>query len=388
MEHMRMIASRAEDAWHALRQPGAYEWWYFDALSEDHEYGLVAIWFCGMPFSADYNAHLEAYERGCAAPPNPCDYAAFSFALYHRGRPIAYALVEYDDFTASTTQPAVWTGRNAFTYDPATATYHLVVDVELTEVTTVIPVAIGRRLTGTFTFRNLNENWFAPALAASGVGAPGMAHGTHTWNLVAPVCTTHGALEITDANGRCERRVTFTGRGYHDHNYDTVPMLRAINRWHWGRCWRGDRMLIYYRNEPFPGQPGAFSFGAVFDGAQPQLVTDAIEVVFEAQRRNWLGLKYPHHLRITLPATGETWTIRQQYMVDSGPFYVRFLSGPGTESNGNTYGVSETLDGVRLRRRIFRPMINTRIQRPASRGALLPAPVVRLGRTALIWLVT
>lgn len=385
---MRMIASRAEDAWHALRQPGAYEWWYFDALSEDHEYGLVAIWFCGMPFSADYNAHLEAYERGRAAPPNPCDYAAFSFALYHRGRPIAYALVEYDDFTASTVRPAVCTGRNAFTYDPATATYHLVVDVDLTEITTVVPVAIGRRLTGAFTFRNLNEDWFSPAWAASVSRTMGGAHGTHTWNLAAPVCATNGSLEITGADGRCERRVAFAGRGYHDHNYDPSPMIRAINRWHWGRCWRGDRMLIYYRNEPFPGRPGAFSFGAVFDGAQPQLVTDAVEVAFEAQRRNWLGLKYPHRLRVTLPETGEVWTIRQRHMVDSGPFYVRFLSGPGTEADGDAHGVSETLDGVRLRRRIFRPMINTRIQRPPSRGALLPAPVVRLGRTALIWLVT
>ncbi len=383
-----MIASRAEDAWHALRQPGAYEWWYFDALSDDQEYGLVAIWFCGMPFSADYNAHFEAYERGRAAPPDPADYAAFSFALYHRGRPIAYALVEYDEFAASTTHPVVCAGRNAFAYDPTTATYHLAVDVDLTEVTTAIPVAAGRRLTGAFAFRNLNESWFSPALAASSLGLLSAAHGTHTWNLVAPVCATSGELELVAADGRCERRVRFAGRGYHDHNYDPVPMTRAINRWHWGRCWRGDRMLIYYRNEPFPGQPGAFSFGAVFDGAQPQVVTDAIEVAFEAQRRNWLGLKYPHRLRVTLPATGESWTIRQQHMVDSGPFYVRFLSSPEPGAEGDAHGVSETLDGARLRWRMFRPMIKTRIQRPQSRGALLPAPVARLGRTALIWLVT
>ncbi len=383
---MRMIASRTEDAWHRLRQPGAYEWWYFDALSEDREYGLVAIWFCGIPFSPDYNAHFEAYERGRALPPDPCDYAAFSFALYHRGRPIAYALVEYDTFTASTTRPMVSTGRNLLTYDPATATYHLNVDVDLTEVTTPIPVAIGRRLTGTFSFRNLNENWLSPEVMVSSQGGMEHALGTHTWNLVAPVCATHGALEITGADGRCERRVAFVGRGYHDHNYDPVPMSRAINRWHWGRCWRGDRMLIYYCNEPLPGQPGAFSFGAVFDGERPEIVTDAIEVTFEAQRRNWLGLKYPHRLHITLPATGETWTIRQQHMVDSGPFYIRFLSGAGPDDDA--HGVSETLDGRRLRWRLFRPMINTRIQRPPSRANLLPAPVVRLGRTALIWLVS
>lgn len=385
---MRMIASHADDAWHVLRQPGAYEWWYFDALSEDQDYGLVAIWFCGMPFSPDYNAHVEAYERGRAAAPDPCDYAAFSFALYHRGRPIAYALTEYDTFTALTTQPTVCTGRNWFTYDAATATYHLVVDVDLTEVTTPIPVAIGRRLTGTMTFRNLTENWFSPALAASSLGRLSSANGTHTWNLVAPVCATQGTLEITAADGRRERQVAFAGRGYHDHNYDTVPMSRAINRWHWGRCWRGDRMLIYYRNEPLPGQPGDFSFGAVFDGERPQLVTDAIDVAFEAQQRNWLGLKYPHRLRVTLPSTGETWMIRQRHMVDSGPFYIRFLSGLEAESNDDAHGVSETLDGVRLRWRLFRPMINTRIQRPPSRRALLPAPVMRLGRTALIWLVT
>lgn len=390
---MRMIASSAEDAWHALRQPGAYEWWYFDALSDDQEYGLVAIWFCGMPFSPDYNSHIDRHRRHpeSVPPPDPCDYGAFSFALYHRGRTIAYSLVEYDadDFAASTAHPEVRTGRNRFTYDSDTATYRLVVDVPLTEVTTGIPVALGRRLTGSFAFQNRTPNWLSDA-DADRLNRPGRASATHTWNLVAPVCAVRGAATLFAPDGETEREVAFTGRGYHDHNFDTEPMSRAINRWHWGRCWTGDRMLVYYATEPFRGAGAPFNCGILFDDAEPRVVTDRLDVTFPSQRRNWLALKYPDCLRLRLPEdAGEAgeWVVRKRHMVDSGPFYVRFLSELDG-SSGAAHGVSETLDGTRLRPRFLRPMINTRIHRPESRRRALPAPLARLSRTALAWLVS
>jgi carotenoid 1,2-hydratase len=389
---MRMTASLSDDAWHELRSPGAYEWWYFDALSDDREYGLVAIWFCGMPFSPDYNSHLENHLRAPqkVAPPDPCDYSAFSFALYHRGRPLAYSLIEYDagDFQASATSPAVQLGRNWFRYEADSATYRLHVDAALTDITKGVPMTVGKRLTGEFSFQNRLAGWSLRDIAPHDCDRWERRDSSHLWNLVAPVCAVAGAACIQSPSGATERSVNFYGSGYHDHNLDSQPMTRAINRWHWGRCWVDRRMLVYYHNVPFPGEGAPFNCGVLFEDDRPKLLTDRLTIHVESQRRNWLGLQYPDRIHLRLPEATDEWIVERRHMVDSGPFYVRFLSGvrSGGAFAQTGHGVSETLDGVRLRRRLLRPMINTRIQRPGSRRVDLP--FARLRRTAAAWLIS
>ena len=89
---MRLVLDPAEDAAHAgwLRDtPGAYEWWYFDALSDDGEYALACVWFLGNPFSPYYRLVAQG------VPADPADHNALFFALYGQGRLHAYHFTRF-----------------------------------------------------------------------------------------------------------------------------------------------------------------------------------------------------------------------------------------------------------------------------------------------------
>ena len=89
---MRLVLDPAEDAAHGewLRtKPGAYEWWYFDALSDDGEWALTCIWFLGNPFSPYYR--LSAQGKNA----DPFAHNALFFALYRQGRLHAYHFTRF-----------------------------------------------------------------------------------------------------------------------------------------------------------------------------------------------------------------------------------------------------------------------------------------------------
>ena len=52
------------DAWHQVRSPGGYEWWYFDTQDAAQELQIVAILFEGFAFHPGY---LRSYEIGRAS---------------------------------------------------------------------------------------------------------------------------------------------------------------------------------------------------------------------------------------------------------------------------------------------------------------------------------
>ena len=89
---MRLVLDPAEDAAHEhwLREtPGAYEWWYYDALSDDGEWALTCIWFLGNPFSPYYR--LAALGQRA----DPFAHNALYFALYRHGRLHAYHFTRF-----------------------------------------------------------------------------------------------------------------------------------------------------------------------------------------------------------------------------------------------------------------------------------------------------
>ncbi len=89
---MRLILDPTEEAAHGewlRRTPGAYEWWYFDALSDDGRHALTCIWFLGNPFSPYY----RQAARGQAA--DPFRHNALFFALYRDGRLHAYHFTRF-----------------------------------------------------------------------------------------------------------------------------------------------------------------------------------------------------------------------------------------------------------------------------------------------------
>ena len=73
---------------------GAYEWWYFDALTHDNEWGIVVIFYQGNPFSPEYIRQIENRKS------TPDEFPAISISVYHKNRTEYYSFIEYslEDF--------------------------------------------------------------------------------------------------------------------------------------------------------------------------------------------------------------------------------------------------------------------------------------------------
>jgi hypothetical protein len=91
---MQILSSLQSDIWHNLKEPGSYEWWYFDAVTDDERYSIVAIWFSGFPFSPYYLQRLRAWKQNGSKLngvsngskydpplPNPLEHTAFSLVF-------------------------------------------------------------------------------------------------------------------------------------------------------------------------------------------------------------------------------------------------------------------------------------------------------------------
>ena len=104
------------DGWHAVRSPGGYEWWYFDA--EDAAGGLqfVAIFLEGFVFHPGYLRRYARYRSRPTrhAPPLPGEYPCAYFAVYEGGRVLAQFMTQVrpGDFHATGEGPEVRVGDN------------------------------------------------------------------------------------------------------------------------------------------------------------------------------------------------------------------------------------------------------------------------------------
>jgi hypothetical protein len=54
-ENFSFSSSVAADVWHPKKSASAYEWWYFDALSDDASEAIVIIFLDNFVFSPRYN---------------------------------------------------------------------------------------------------------------------------------------------------------------------------------------------------------------------------------------------------------------------------------------------------------------------------------------------
>src|SRR5688572_15377252 len=110
------------DAWHSVRSPGGYEWWYFDAEDDSADVQVVAILFDGFVFHSGYLRACHRYLRNPTrhAPPIASQYPCAYMAVYEKGRLLAQFMTQYPpaSLSASPHEPHVKTGPNSFTTHP------------------------------------------------------------------------------------------------------------------------------------------------------------------------------------------------------------------------------------------------------------------------------
>jgi carotenoid 1,2-hydratase len=341
---LRIVSGFSDVGWHDLRDSGAYEWWYFDALSDDGNTAFVFIFFAGLPFSPDY---LTDHERSRGA--EALDHVALFAAVYRHGKQVAYALNRYprSQFDAARDGLRVRVGPSAIDGSVRGAFVH--VDV---------PLLFGGRLEADVRFRS------AAHCEQLDFG-PGDASSKHVWNPIAPACRVEGTLRLAPRGGGEATEESFAGTGYEDHNYGSRPLTEGIDRWHWGRAHLGDTTVVFYHNELTGGRAESV-LAVVSESAEP-FHADWVEFDVTRWGRRILCPRFPREVSLRGAAGDKTVRLdgRVRTILDWGPFYMRFLTDFDCEVGGTVLsgpGISEYLDPRGLRARVLRPLVKTRIR--------------------------
>ncbi|ADV62149.1 hydroxyneurosporene synthase [Isosphaera pallida ATCC 43644] len=362
------------DRFFAFEQPGAHEWWYFDAISHDGRDALVIVFYAGLPFDPSFGVAAIRHHRDPSRfpKPDPLDHCAVGLCWYRDGQTAAYALNGFrrPDFSYRTDPFTVAIDANCLERDHE-GVYHLSLDTPSKNGDARLKAKL--HFTPAASTRPLERN----------LGAPDHPH---HWILAAADCRVEGDLEIVPiTHGRPRFRLpaqpdgpsggprklsaahlAFQGRGYHDHNAGAEEMSRAMTRWRWGRFHFEDRTLIYYQSEPRPGKGDPAALVIECRDGEPIQLDERPVLQLDDRSRTVFGLQ--HARRLTAPGHGLTW--EQTHLVDQGPFYLRWLpiarrldqdvSAPIIR------GISELLDTHHLNRIWFNWMIPYRLKRPAS----------------------
>ncbi len=320
--------------------PGAYEWWYFDAVSDGGEWALSCIWFLGNPFSPYY----RQAARGVSADP----YAnnALFFALYRHGHLHAYHFTRFpvSQVSAAETLPLCLVfGPNTVSM-PSPGEWRLTLADENGN---------GRMLAASLTFTG------PPLSASTGEDMP--LDGDHSWLPIAPFCRVFGQITLRETQNPGSEKISFTGTGYHDHNWGRLPFDAAIRNWTWARAaLPGQRSVILYHVRPHRGLP--VSHLLLFEAGRLAYYDARASV--QRDKPVWNGFGTRYQSRLTVRGDSLSVVFRFGRRLDSSPFYIRALCGAEVTQSGQTetgHGIGEYLRPRPLSRRLVASAIKARI---------------------------
>ena len=342
---LQNLASTDPDRWVNPTAPGAHEWWYFDAISDDGRDSFVIVWYSALPFDPDYGlASLRHIQNPGKYPkPNPLDHCAIGFSWYRDGKTVAYALNRFrkEQFCHRMDNSGIHLNihKNILSRDNA-GHYKLSIN------TPALGFGIG-------TSQIQAELTFESASAVSGWEQDlGNSDHPHLWILAAPDCQVRGQIEVG------KKSLAFKGRGYHDHNAGGDELSRSFHKWHWGRFHSGESTKIYYVCEPTPGE----SQGLWLECHQGQVTETRTLQKLEGSepKRTVFGIRYEDQLR---HAESESlWRLGKP--VDQGPFYLRFVGQMESSEGAHGLGICELLQADHLHQRWFNWMIPYRLKQP------------------------
>ena len=364
-----LTSSTAHDVWHGSEEKDAYEWWYFDAISDDGRDAVVIIFLDNFIFSPRYNRLCMSSESGFPSKTSEtsetsktsktsetCRFPALAFFYYRDGKPLLRCINEVtsDSFSASKDTARCRIGESEFEFGAAAGGdgYRIAVRGVMQG---------GRRLEADFEWVNTESDL--------GFEENGGVEGSHNWNLVAPRAEVTGKIDVLDGKAPDKARLNFRGTGYHDHNHDTRWLPEAVKRWQWGRVHFHDATAVFYDFEPFEGE----RVSRLITLRNGKVRVDRVRVLESAARRDVFGLSYPSSLTF-VAEDGLSLTVKNSRPVDSSFFYLRFMNEStitfpdGDVSTGKA--LTECLAPKALRFRWLDWLVDMRIGRE-GRGAFL-----------------
>jgi carotenoid 1,2-hydratase len=299
------------DAWHEVRAPGGYEWWYFDADDPEHDRHFVAILFQGLVFHPQYLRRYFRYRRSPTrvAPPVPAEYPAAYFVMYEAGRIRRQFMTQFSsgDFSARSDRLQVEIGRNRIcTRDDGAI--ELAVSGTPWELTWRGPRLLATSdLAASVTF----SPRFSRFPVERALLSPDLCNVEHRWVVADPLCDVHASISIDGQS------IDFRGRGYHDHNYGTGPFGSGLARWVCGRVLLPERAVTFHYAQPRdPALPREIH---LFEAdATSTRTTEVSQIVIDWSARTGTGLAYPRRL-----ALDDALVLTVPRVIDSSPFRMR-----------------------------------------------------------------
>lgn len=330
-----------------LDAPGGFAWWYADMV-DAHGNGLVLIWSFGLPFLPGY---ASAARSGSAQRAG--DRPSLNLATYKNGELDFYLLQEFEPSEVE------WSDDGeSWTFGDNKLSSRVQGDRRImrVELDTDVPGLDGR-LDGEIEIVGRARKPFGGETPVEGLPE-------HDWTPLTVLA--HGRAELAFPDGstwQCE------GRAYHDRNGGNVPLHDVgIDHWIWGRAPLEDRELIYYLLWPSPDEdPVALGMEIAADGQTT--VHEHLEVTRTAQTRNIGGLRWWRDLELRLD--GQPWLdVTHRWVVDSGPFYMRYLTR-ATAPNGRTAtGVGELCEPDRIDLGRHRPLVRMRVHHSQGHNSM------------------
>ncbi|MFV0388315.1 MAG: hypothetical protein ACK5NT_06145 [Pyrinomonadaceae bacterium] len=306
--YVSFSSSLADDVWHPKKSTVGYEWWYFDAISDDANEAIIITFLENHLYSKEYalagttRNHATNQDRPVGAP-------AVLFAYYKNGKPKFRILQEFGtgDFEAETEKPACSIGKNSFRFESAPYGSGFLINLSL-------PLRNGRTLSAEIEWLAIEsnfdceENLFEP--------------GKHRWNLTIPRADVTGRIRVFNRNGKPHREINFRGTGYHDHNLDDRWLPETVTTWQRGRAHFPEATVIFYRYlETGKSRPET---KLVLVDEEGMRLEDAVATESEV-RRSLYGLKHPGIINFEAPEI-ESLNVRQNRLIDSTFFYLKFFS--------------------------------------------------------------
>ncbi len=360
---MRISTSLKNDAWHDLKEAGSYEWWYFDAVDEENDLSLVAIWFCGFPFSPYYiNSYNKwvAEGRNGKSFPDPLEHTAFSFNLYSKGAEVINFIKEGNSnlFASSKESPYAKFESNKFYYDDEENRFVLEFDFQMP--------SRRKQVKGKIVF-SMSHNGQSYDLSEFSYGQT-----EHAWVLVSPKADVDGEIIVFNGIKNKLKKYKFLGKGYHDHNYGKLPMNTDIEKWYWGRAHSNNIDIVYYIISYKSQQQEPFVFLMATENDKLLVLNNEFTLSENGQEKSFF---VPHYSKkLTLSNDRIEFNITHDKGLDIGPFYLRFESSfelkikDGSELNMK--GISEFLHPGSIDSGFVRGLIKSKIWRHGNNSLM------------------
>ncbi len=301
-ENFAFSSSIKDDVWHSQKDDKSYEWWYFDALSDDGREAVIIVFLDNFIYSPRYNQESMRITGNQRCP-------AVSFTYFRDGKAVYKATTEFhsSDFRGREDRPEVQIGESGFVMDAARYGSGYMVTVKAN-----LPGS--RKLDAKFEWLSVEAD-----LRPDPVDS---LESRHCWNMVAPRSDVTGRIGISSSYDGEFEAIHFRGTGYHDHNLDNRWLAKTVKDWHWGRAHFADCSVVFCRFREVSAEEPRTRLLLIRDG---KIDERDVEMHEQHYIRDKFGIRYPSELEMQAE-DGLKLVVRPVSVIDSSFYFLRFLS--------------------------------------------------------------